>query len=112
MTGTIVVCYVLVFGPAIWKVATFFMLPAILASMQLFYFGTYLPHRHRDGAFADRHRSRSNEYGWLASLMTCFHFGYHHEHHLSPGTPWWALPGYRRTLQSGARPEAKAGVAA
>ena len=33
---------------------------------------------------------------WLASLLTCFHFGMHHEHHLSPNTPWWRLPEARR----------------
>ncbi|MFA9473554.1 MAG: fatty acid desaturase [Filomicrobium sp.] len=26
------------------------------------------------------------------SLLTCFHFGYHHEHHLQPDVPWWRLP--------------------
>ena len=30
------------------------------------------------------------------SLLTCYHFGgYHHEHHLHPGVPWWRLPGTR-----------------
>lgn len=67
-------------------------LPAIASSVQLFYFGTYRPHRHDDSGFPDAHNARSNDFGSIASLFSCFHFGYHHEHHLSPGTPWWALP--------------------
>ena len=66
--------------------------PAILSSIQLFYFGTYLPHRHEDDSFADTHNARSNDYSWLLSLLTCFHFGYHHEHHTAPYVPWWRLP--------------------
>ena len=70
--------------------------PSLLASMQLFYFGTYRPHRHEgDEGFADRHRSRSNDYPVWASLLTCFHFGYHHEHHDNPHVPWWRLPATR-----------------
>lgn len=68
--------------------------PAILSSLQLFYFGTYLTHKHGE-SFLDAHNARSNNYpGWL-SLLTCFHFGYHHEHHLYPHEPWWRLP-YRK----------------
>ncbi len=70
-------------------------LPAILSSLQLFLFGTYLPHRHEDEPFGDRHNARSNSLPWLASLVTCFHFGYHHEHHEHPQTPWWRLPSVR-----------------
>jgi beta-carotene ketolase (CrtW type) len=70
--------------------------PAIVSSFQLFYFGTYLPHRHFEGGdFADRHNARTAAYGGLASLLSCFHFGYHHEHHLSPYVPWWGLPARR-----------------
>ncbi len=67
-------------------------LPAIASSLQLFYFGTYKPHRHQADAFVDRHCARSNDYGTLASLLSCFHFGYHHEHHSMPNVPWWRLP--------------------
>jgi beta-carotene/zeaxanthin 4-ketolase len=67
--------------------------PAIVSSFQLFYFGTYRPHRHEtDGHFPDRHNARTAPYGVMVSLLTCFHFGYHHEHHLSPYVPWWGLP--------------------
>lgn len=65
--------------------------PSIASSLQLFYFGTYLTHRHTDD-FADEHNARSNDYPRWLSLLTCFHFGYHHEHHLYPHEPWWRLP--------------------
>jgi beta-carotene/zeaxanthin 4-ketolase len=74
------------------NIALLYGFPAITSSLQLFYFGTYRPHRHEATAFPDNHNSRTNDYGTIASLFSCFHFGYHHEHHLSPGTPWWALP--------------------
>ncbi len=69
--------------------------PAILSSVQLFYFGTYLPHRHEDDVFGDGHNARSNDFPPLLSLLTCFHFGYHHEHHDMPHLPWWRLPSAR-----------------
>lgn len=74
-------------------------LPALLSSLQLFYFGTYLPHRREAEAFADGHRARSSDYSWLVSLLTCFHFGYHHEHHAEPTVPWWRLPAVRNGPQ-------------
>ncbi|HEX9965663.1 MAG TPA: fatty acid desaturase [Allosphingosinicella sp.] len=84
--------YLFALGASYANLLVFWALPAILSSLQLFLFGTFLPHRHGEREFGDEHRARSNEYGWLASLLTCFHFGYHREHHLSPGTPWWRLP--------------------
>ena len=90
----------LLLGASLGNILLFFAVPGLLSSFQLFYFGTFLPHRHlqEGGAagFADRHRTRSNDYGTLMSLLTCFHFGYHHEHHLHPGEPWWRLPALRR----------------
>ena len=83
-------------GASLLNIVLFWAVPALLALGQLFIFGTYLPHRHEDTAFADAHQARSNNWSPLASLLTCFHFGaYHHEHHLSPGTPWWQLPRFR-----------------
>ncbi|WP_085810875.1 fatty acid desaturase [Sphingomonas sp. TZW2008] len=84
-------------GASLLNIVVFWAIPALLALGQLFVFGTYLPHRHDDQPFADSHNARSNTLRPLVSLMTCFHFGaYHHEHHLSPGTPWWRLPAFRR----------------
>ena len=82
-------------GAPLENILLLFALPAIGSSVQLFYFGTWLPHRHHSD-FIDHHRARSNEYATLWSLLSCFHFGYHHEHHRSPGTPWWCLPALRR----------------
>jgi beta-carotene ketolase (CrtW type) len=66
------------------------MLPGVLATFQLFYFGTYLPHK---GAHSDKnkHFSRSQSKNHLWAFLTCYFFGYHYEHHDSPGTPWWQL---------------------
>ena len=87
--------YILLLGASPINALLFWGVPAILSSLQLFYFGTYLPHRHHEADFTDRHRARSNDYGWIASLLTCFHFGYHLEHHRSPHLPWWRLPSAR-----------------
>ncbi len=70
----------------------FWGLPALLSATQLFYFGTYLPHRQDNLPFTDAHNARSSRFSWPVSLLTCFHFGYHHEHHAHPGVPWWRLP--------------------
>ena len=87
--------YLFVFGASPWNALVFWAGPSLLSSLQLFTFGTYLPHRPARAAFVDRHRTRSNDYSWIVSLLTCFHFGYHHEHHLHPTVPWWRLPGMR-----------------
>ena len=89
------------------NLALFWGLPAIGSAVQLFTFGTWLPHRHErsQAGFTDRHRARSLEFGWLGSLLSCFHFGYHLEHHHSPGTPWWALPRYRAQRRRSAAPD-------
>jgi beta-carotene ketolase (CrtW type) len=87
--------YILLLGASPVNALLFWGVPAILSSLQLFLFGTYLPHRRDEADFADRHRARSNDYGYIASLLSCYHFGYHHEHHRSPGTPWWKLPSLR-----------------
>ena len=84
-------------GASLLNIVVFWAVPALLALGQLFVFGTYLPHRHQDEPFADAHNARSSGLKPITSLITCFHFGaYHHEHHLSPGTPWWKLPAFRR----------------
>ena len=93
--------YLLVLDASPINMLLFWGAPSIASSLQLFAFGTWLPHRHIGedlgaDAFGDRHRARSNEYGPLLSLITCFHFGYHHEHHRAPHLPWWMLPAHRR----------------
>jgi len=91
----VVLVYALILHAPVLNILLFWALPSIASSVQLFTFGTWLPHRHEDEAFCDRHNARTLEYGWMASLAACFHFGYHIEHHRSPHSPWWALPKVR-----------------
>ena len=91
----VVMAYVWLLDVAMPRLLLFWAVPAILSAVQLFYFGTYLPHRAQEEAFGDQHRARSSDYSWLLSLLTCFHFGYHHEHHAAPSVPWWRLPDER-----------------
>ena len=90
----------LLLGANILNLVLLWGLPSILSAVQLFYFGTYLTHRHDDD-FADDHNARSNSYPEWLSLLTCFHFGYHHEHHLHPEDPWWRLPTRRAERLAG-----------
>ncbi|SEF82953.1 fatty acid desaturase [Algoriphagus boritolerans] len=66
----------------------FWMTPAILSTLQLFFFGTYLPHM---GESDNKHHSNSQSKNHLWAFISCYFFGYHYEHHDSPGTPWWRL---------------------
>ena len=94
--GSSVILYALILGPR-WRYVAFWAVPSILASMQLFIFGTWLPHRPGHDDFPDRHNARSSQLSDPLSLLTCFHFGgYHHEHHLHPSVPWWRLPTTRQ----------------
>ncbi len=94
IVAAILATYLFVLDANPLNLMLFWGLPAILSALQLFIFGTWLPHRHeRDtAAFADHHNARTLPMPWAMSLATCFHFGLHHEHHLSPSTPWWRLP--------------------
>lgn len=71
-------------------VLLFCTLPLLLSSLQLFLFGTYLPHRRQR---APQARPDPDSLAWPAwlSLLACFHFGYHREHHDRPDLPWFAL---------------------
>jgi beta-carotene ketolase (CrtW type) len=129
------------------------VLPAWLSVVQLFTFGTWLPHRaHRahgadgthgpdgahgthgahgahgpdaahathgahgahgpggedgahgahGGALDDVHRARSANVSPLVSFVSCYHFGYHLEHHRAPHVPWWRLPAQRAAQRTAA----------
>lgn len=94
---TIAACVYLLLGAHLLHIVLFWAVPALLAVLQLFYFGTFLPHRHAAHVFPDRHNARSNGMGRLAAVLSCYNFGaYHHEHHLFPDTPWWRLPARRQ----------------
>ncbi len=66
----------------------YWMIPAILSTLQLFYFGTYLPHRKKPN---NEHFARSPKKNHLLAFLSCYFFGYHYEHHAFPATPWWLL---------------------
>ncbi len=83
-----------VFHLSDWNLTLFWVIPSLISSLQLFYFGTYLPHREPEGGHIDDHRATSCYSPWLISLLSCYHFGYHWEHHEYPSVPWWLLPAY------------------
>jgi len=70
----------------------FWVIPSILSSVQLFYFGSFLPHTEPKEGYTNACRAKSNELPVFWSFITCYHFGYHQEHHESPHVPWWGLP--------------------
>ncbi|PKV76347.1 fatty acid desaturase [Pontibacter ramchanderi] len=72
------------------NVIMFWMVPAILATFQLFYFGTYLPHR-GEHAPENKHKSGTQDKNHLWAFVSCYFFGYHYEHHDKPYLPWWQL---------------------
>jgi len=76
----------------------FWIAPALLSTLQLFYFGTYLPHKEPPEGYSDEHRATTNDYPVWLSLLTCYHFGYHWEHHAYPHIPWWMLPKARKRV--------------
>jgi beta-carotene ketolase (CrtW type) len=93
--------YLLLLGATPSRLLVFWAAPSILSAVQLFYFGTFRPHRHEAAPFEDHHKARGSGYSWLVSLLTCFHFGYHHQHHLTPAVPWWLLPAASRRRLTG-----------
>ena len=72
----------------------YWIIPAILSTLQLFYFGTYLPHRgeHEE---ENVHKARSQKKNHLWAFVSCYFFGYHYEHHDKPYLPWWKLYQYK-----------------
>lgn len=70
----------------------FWLVPAILSSGQLFYFGTYLTHREPKAGYTNSHCAQTLPLSPFWSFITCYHFGYHQEHHQYPEFPWWQLP--------------------
>lgn len=86
---------------ALPNVALFCVLPTLLSSLQLFVVGTFIPHRsgahppHRE----EIHRPRSLDCPPWISLLCCYHFGYHWEHHAFPHLAWYQLPEARRRMK-------------
>lgn len=74
--------------PSIWF---FYVIPAFLGTLQLFYFGTYRPHRLPHTHDMQPHNSRTMKTNHVLAMLSCYFFGYHSEHHAGPHIPWWQL---------------------
>ena len=72
------------------SILLFCVLPLIISSLQLFIFGTWLPHREL-GDPCNELKPRSLAIHPLFSFAACYYFSYHSEHHVSPSTPWFKL---------------------
>lgn len=68
----------------------FWILPPVLSTIQLFYFGTFQPHHHPE-TIDNIHKTRSQKKNHLWGFISCYFFGYHLEHHKKPYLPWWKL---------------------
>lgn len=79
---------------ALWipenRLILYYVIPSILSTLQLFYFGTYLPHRGEHAA-DNIHKASSQAKNHLWAFLSCYFFGYHYEHHDKPYLPWWRL---------------------
>lgn len=62
----------------------FWLMPSLLASIQLFYYGTFLVHE-KDGVIKNSKLPK-----WLITL-TSYNFGHHKKHHKKPKIPWFEL---------------------
>jgi beta-carotene ketolase (CrtW type) len=99
--GSIFLALHLWFCASIANLVLFWVLPILLSSMQLFLFGTYLPHRSRSVGSVESdnanniHHITSSNYPLIWSFLSCYHFGYHWEHHEYPWYPWYSLPSVR-----------------
>lgn len=67
------------------------VLPLFASTFQLFYFGTYEPHRLPHTKEMQPHNARTLIQNHAWAMLSCYFFGYHYEHHSSPHTPWWKL---------------------
>jgi len=94
LIGMSVIFYSLLWGLHIpmSNLILFWLLPLFLSSIQLFYFGIFLPHRRPKAGYTNRHCAKSSYYSIFWSFVTCYHFGYHWEHHEYPNLPWYKLP--------------------
>jgi beta-carotene ketolase (CrtW type) len=73
------------------NVIMFWVVPAFLGTFQLFFFGTYLPHRKPHSETMEPHKARTQKKNHLWAMLSCYFFGYHFEHHDAPHQPWWRL---------------------
>jgi beta-carotene ketolase (CrtW type) len=82
----------LIFKVELINLILFWLIPLILSSLQLFFFGTYLPHQQVYPNLNFSPRTNSNFYLVFWSFLSCYNFGhYHWEHHEYPQVPWYRL---------------------
>lgn len=81
----------------------FWVIPAFLSTLQLFYFGTYKPHMRPHTDHMQPHNARSQKLNHFFAMLSCYFFGYHHEHHEHPGVPWWQLWKVKEAAESANR---------
>jgi len=96
--GTIFFIFHVGFRIAIMNLLLFWVLPTVLSTMQLFFFGTYLPHHLSTSENA--YRVTSSNYPIIWSFLACYHFGYHWEHRQYPSLPWYELPSVRAIFRA------------
>ncbi len=80
------------FHVPLYNLILFGIIPCVISSAQLFYFGTYLPHRQPETGYSNVFYAQSTYYPLFLSFLSCYHFGYHYEHHRYPYLAWWQLP--------------------
>jgi beta-carotene ketolase (CrtW type) len=51
----------------------FWVIPSILSSAQLFYFGSFLPHKEPKGGYNNPHHAQSSQLPVFWSFITCYH---------------------------------------
>lgn len=90
ITMAIVFNFLKIWFPEI-NIWLFWVIPAFLASMQLFFFGTYLPHRKPHEHNMEPHKARTQKKNHIWAMISCYFFGYHFEHHDDVKVPWWQL---------------------
>jgi beta-carotene ketolase (CrtW type) len=73
------------------KIWLFWVIPAFAGTVQLFYFGTYKPHKYPHTQAMSPHNARTLRKNHLWAMLSCYFFGYHYEHHSYPHIPWWKL---------------------
>lgn len=73
------------------SIFVFWVIPAFIGTFQLFYFGTYQPHKLPHTNEMIPHNARTQKGNHLWAMLSCYFFGYHWEHHEYPKTPWWQL---------------------
>ncbi|MGQ8338846.1 fatty acid desaturase [Sunxiuqinia sp. A32] len=76
---------------AVPSLIIFWIVPAVLSTFQLFFVGTYLPHRKPHLDYMKPHKARSQRGPHWWAMLSCYFFGYHWEHHENPRAPWWRL---------------------